>query len=354
MHSHTLAITRFANHHHTYPQLKDPSVVALPDGSYAMYATLCGRKGAVAVGRFVAEQPEGPWRELSPVRFHHLNGPELCAPAVRLDYDQERGKYVWEMYIQTSCFKPGGVIALAESEDGCNFYGRREPVLTRASLEPGAAPIVGLYDAGISQLTVGGETAVCLLFSGYSALGKNARGRFVGVGDLYQSLRFAGGAWTPGRRILAHEELPFHNQRDAEHYEWGLEGAKLVQLEQDQYLLVGVCFLDRPRRFAGQRQRVFMAASASPFGPFVPVGEPLEPETLGETGHPDVLILEDRLVLIHQERLGQKRPWHLRHRDYPLTALRRRIAEALGQATHPPLPVAPARPVGEAGFGAHG
>ncbi len=333
MRSHTLAITRFADHEVKYPQLKDPSIVILPDGRYAMYATLGGSKEPLSVGRFIAEQPAGPWRELSPVRFHNLTGPELCAPAVRLKYDGRRNTHLWEMYIQTSCFRKDGIIALATSEDGCNFFGHPAPVITRNSLEKGHAPLVGLYDAGISRITVAGKPADCLLYTGYSAIGDNPEDRLIGVGDLYMSLRFAegDGAWTPGRQILSHKDVPFHNQLGYRNYEWGLEGAKLLQLAENQYLLAGVCFLEKSDEFVGHRQRVFLAAASSPFDSFVPVGEPIEPGGSGETGHPDALITGNKLTIVHQERLGNDSPWHLRHREYELEHVRSMVSDTLDQ-----------------------
>ena len=110
-------VVRLPGHRDRLPEIKDPSVVRLPDGTFVMFASVGRSQGQEwIVGRFAADHARGPWRELEPVRFHGLSGPQLCAPAVTRE--ERGGRPPWTMYIQTACFEEGGVIALATSDDG--------------------------------------------------------------------------------------------------------------------------------------------------------------------------------------------------------------------------------------------
>jgi len=158
----------------------------------------------------------------------------------------------------------------------------------------------------------------------------------VGDADIYMTVRHGSdrdGCWMPARRVLRQDEVPFHNRPCYEHYEWGLEGANLVQLDEGLYLMLGVCFLEKPREHAGTRQRVFFAVSRDPFGTFVPIGTPLPPhrysEGEGENGHPDAMVDGETLCLVYQERAGEGQPWHLRSAQFDLASLRIQATEML-------------------------
>ena len=310
-------------------QIKDPSVVPLPDGTYIMYCTTDAPAVAegVRVSRFAAASPGGPWQELAPAMVHGVDGPEVCAPSVVLEQKDENS--VWKMYIQTSCFGKDGVIALASSADGKTF--NAEPTaMTKEQLPPGDIPVVGLYDVSVSTVLRDGRPCDCMVFSGY---------RSIGCGDVYVSLREKGAAaWEKPQLALRQEEVPFHNRPETRNFEWGLEGAKVVQLADDAFLMVGVCFLDKGIEERGTRQRVFFAASATPGGPFIPMGTPVEPtpyaEGTGENGHPDTIDLGDKLGLLYQERAGEGRPWHLRYGEMDKEELLLQVRVALV----PPMP----------------
>jgi hypothetical protein len=143
-----------------------------------------------------------------------------------------------------------------------------------------------------------------------------------GCGDLYMSLREKHkpqSKWSAPQLILKQEDIAFHNHPDSPHYEWGLEGGKIVQLADDAFLLVGVCHLDKDITHRGTRQRVFFAQAQTPAGPFVSHALPIEPTPYpvgqGENGHPDVVDLGDRLAIVYQERAGIGHKWHLRYAE---------------------------------------
>ncbi len=309
--SQLLNIDRLREHDERYYELKDPSIVQMGPDSYMMFASVGNSiEQHWKVGRFVASDPFGTWTELQPTRFHNLTGPQLCAPAV--EYAVIDGQPTWTMYIQTACFEENGVIAVATSTDGLNFHGNAKAVVSRESIDTPPAPIIGVYDVGTSELTYQGQDWHCVLYSGY---------RRVGCGDLFLSVKQKGEAeWGRGVCILSQEDVPFHNHPEYEYFEWGLEGAKIIQLAEDSFALIGVCFMPKPDGFLGTRQRVFFATANTPFGPFTPVGMPIEPQknqwNTGENGHPDTMLINNQLVVIYQERAGDAYPWHLRITSY--------------------------------------
>ena len=306
-----LQVERLPEHQERYYEIKDPSIVQTDANAYMMFASVGNSiEQHWKVGRFVAADPFGVWREIESVQFHKLSGPQLCAPAV--EYAVVAGQPTWTMYIQTACFEENGVIAFATSTDGLHFYGQPKVVASRDSIEQGIVPIIGVYDVGTSEIKYQGESYHCVLFSGY---------RRVGCGDLYLSVKKSHESeWGRGVCILSQEDVPFHNHPEYEHFEWGLEGAKIIQLAEDRFALIGVCFLPKPHEFLGTRQRVFFATASTPFGPFTPVGMPIEPQqnewNTGENGHPDTLLINNQLVVVYQERAGNAYPWHLRITSY--------------------------------------
>lgn len=311
-----LEVTRLPQHREFHYEIKDPSVVEVADDKYMMFASVGNSVTQTwLVGRFEARHPEGPWMELEPAKFINLEGPQLCAPAVTLI--EEGGIQRWFMYIQTACFAADGVIALATSEDGETFYGQPQALISRESIDNAPTNVIGVYDVGYSELTHGGQELECIVYSGY---------RRVGCGDIYMSTRTKGAnEWGRGQCILSQENVPFHNNPDYEYFEWGLEGAKIVQVADDCYIMIGVCFLPKPDGFLGTRQRVFFAVTSSLDKPFMPINTPFEPTgfegKFGENGHPDTLIIDDTLYIIYQERHGHGQPWHLRSARYSLNEL---------------------------------
>lgn len=310
-----------------YPELKDPDLVRLPDDRYMLF-TSTGRSDIQhwAVGRFLADHIEGPWFEQEPVRFHGITGPQLCASSTLCRLEDSRPRF--EMHIQTACFEPDGRIVAAESSDGLNFHASARPAITRQSL-PAEHGVVGVYDVGVSQLMHQGRPQDCMVLSGY---------RSIGSGDLYACFRDSdrpGAPWRGMQRVLTQEEVSFHNHPDDPEREWGLEGAKIVQLGPDIYLMIGVCFLPAPRSAIGTRQRVFLAGGRSPLPPYALLGALVGPSDSGETGHPDALVQGETLHLIYQERLADGAPWHLRQATLDVEKL---AAMILGARLELPLP----------------
>ncbi|HYD18569.1 MAG TPA: hypothetical protein VEF76_08835 [Patescibacteria group bacterium] len=331
MTSHRVAFRRLNDIDTGYFEIKDPSVVKAPDGSYFMFATLGTEKDKPwCVGRFKADHPGGPWQELEPTVITNIAGPEVVAPAVVLNAKGE-----WEMFIQTSCFSTTGVIAQAVSLDGRNFHGAALPAMTKDDVPQGPVPVVSLYDVALSDIRLNGRDYDCMTFSGYRSLG---------CGDVYVSLREKGTeCWEAPQLALKQEDVPFHNKPGTPNYEWGLEGAKVVQLADDLFLMVGVAFLDKELTERGTRQRVFFAASRTPNGPFEPMETPIDPtaypEGTGENGHPDTIDLGDKIGLLYQERAGEgkDKPWHLRYTEFDKDDLIARMQAKLA----PPAPIAP-------------
>ncbi len=318
-----------------YDDIKDPSIIVLPDGTYQMYATIrTMATQAWTIGRFHAIRPDGPWQELEPPVVYGVEGPEVCAPSVV--FEEIAGRWIWTMYVQTTCFRSNGIIAVAQSTDGFSFYAVPAPAMTPdqvpASLLP---PVVGLYDVAVSEYTISDRQYECMVFSGY---------RRIGCGDLYMASREKTGIrsdWGIARLILKQEDVPFHNDPGSQNFEWGLEGAKLVQLAEETFVLIGVCFLEKGNEHRGTRQRVFLAASRQPTGPFIPMSLPLEPTLYdvgqGENGHPDTVDLGDTLGIVYQERAGEGKPWHLRYAELRKDKLIHMVDHTLDQASNQPF-----------------
>lgn len=320
MTSHRVEIIR-RNNDSGSSQIKDPSIVQDADGGYYMYATFV-TDDFNGVGRFHAAHPGGPWQELAPATITGVEGPEVVAPAVVRDGD------TWTMYVQTSCFSKDGVIAVATSADGVHFTGTGAAAASKDGL-PG---VIGVYDVAVSDVTEKGAQMECMVFSGYRA---------VGNGDVYVALREKGAdAWSAPVLALKQEDVPFHNPPGSRDYEWGLEGAKVVQLADDAYLMIGVAFLDKSVSERGTRQRVFFAASNKPEGPYTAMETPYAPtaypEGTGENGHPDTIDLGNKIGVLYQERAGEGQPWHLRYTEEDKQDLLSRVRAALA-----PKPASP-------------
>lgn len=282
-----------------------------------MYATCWSRQMHVHIGRFAAAHPSGPWQSLGAVQIKGLEGNDICAPCIL--HEAQDGQPLWRMFVQTECFREDGIIAEAISTDGIHFQAASMPVMTKDDIPSGGFPVVGLYDVALSRITQDGAEFDCMTFSAY---------RRLGCGDIYSSVRKRGlpdAPWSRPVLVMAQENVPFHNQPSSINYEWGLEGAKLVQLKQDLFLMVGVCFLDRDVSHQGTRQRVFFGASSSPFDICRAISMPLDPFTYedgqGENGHPDTIDLGPAIGILYQERAGYNKPWHLRYTEISKNAL---------------------------------
>jgi hypothetical protein len=334
----TYPVRIYSNDHEAYARpIKDPSIARLPNGSYVMYATTADVSlSKYAVTRFRAAHPKGPWTEVGMVHIHDLDGPEVCAPAIQIS-DSPAGP-LYTLYIQTACFSDGGIIAHATSTDGQHFYASPRPLLTAAHVPNPLHTLVGLYDVAVSDVVKHGEPYQCMTFSGY---------RFIGCGDIYMTMRpnnVTNASWSEPKLILAQEQVPFHNLPGAKNFEWGLEGAKIMQLDDDVFLLFGVCFLDKAVKERGTRQRVFTAAARTPDGPFLPMDMPFPPVRYphgeGENGHPDVIDLGNgHLAVLYQERAGDADhyPWHLRYAELDKGCLLRAASCKIdGHARRPP------------------
>ncbi len=107
--------------------------------------------------------------------------------------------------------------------------------------------------------------------------------------------------------------FPHHNPRDHEDYEWGIEGAQLVELPDGRVLLNATCFLPTGQR--GSRQRVFFCRCRSRGRPLPHAGSGAGPAMPGRKRPFD---RADR-----QQRTGAFLP-EPRSDDEPSLALRHR------------------------------
>jgi hypothetical protein len=141
------------------------------------------------------------------------------------------------------------------------------------------------------------------------------------------------GPWARLGPILRHEHVSCHNQRGADGYEWGLEGAQLVELPDGDVLLNAVCFL--PEGPPGNRQRVFFAVAPDVTGPYEVHGPVVAPPSLdaGENGHGTVVLAGDALALLFQERDGADGHWRYALAAAPVSAIAGRARSRHGKET---------------------
>jgi hypothetical protein len=297
------------------------------------------------VARYGTNDLMGPWQELRSPTLIGLSGPQLCAPALRYEFEDGQPRY--SLYIQTACFEPGGVIMEAESTDGVTFRGKPEPLVTKDSVRA-KRPLIGVYDPSYSQVTVDGRMHDCLTFTGITRM--NPHWPHEAMGDIYLMLRERGTSrarWSEPRLVLEMSDIMFHNQpRQAKEgwcvYEWCPEGTQVLGLDDKHYLMIGVCFLPKGEGCDGERQRVFLAAADNIQGPYVAFARPFEPvDGKGENGHPDTVVDWENQVLevILQERGrqlpdGAGAPWGLRHGQLDLQLLRPLMDEAIWRRKH--------------------
>lgn len=337
-----LKLSRLPGEDVAHPEQKDPSIIEKhPDDALTPYRfikyTSSGRSDIQAwkVARFGANDLEGHWQELTSPTLEGLSGPQLCAPA--LAYGFANGKPHYIMYIQTACFEPGGVIMEAHSADGEHFVGKQTPLVTKDSVVDPKRPLIGVYDPSYSQVKANGKTHDCLTFTGITKMEPTWPHKT--EGDIYMSLRdraLLNAEWSEPRLVLDMSEIPFHNQPgQTDHdYEWCPEGTQIIGLDEKHFLMIGVCFMQKPSGCDGERQRVFFAASNSVDRSFIPMSMPFEPQAAkGETGHPDTVVDQQNQVLhvILQERDGNKKPWALRQGKVGIHCLRDMMDDCLSQ-----------------------
>lgn len=281
---------------HRFHQLKDPNL-AFDGGRWHLFGTGCGA-GGLEVFHATADVPAGPWRGAGPVRFG--GGPAMlqrAAPGVVA----EGGRL--HLFLQQHFDRLGGTVEHYASDDGGHTFAHAGTALRP---QP-AGPEAGCYDPDPAEVA-----GVRLL--AYAAMAE------VGRPELFVATSASGswaGPWDQRRRVLAHADVPFHNQLRDRRYEWGLEGPQLVELPDGRVLLTAVCFLRRGA--AGQRQRVLFAVAPAPEGPFRVLGPLLAPAGgVGENGHGGAAVHDGTLHLVFQERAGAGRPWHLCHATAPL------------------------------------
>jgi predicted GH43/DUF377 family glycosyl hydrolase len=231
-----------------------------------------------------ATSPEvyGPWTEQEPVVLP-ISGSGVAAPGVI----HEDG--LFHMFIQTEFKERGGRCEHAVSPDGFNWEVQAPAILSIPDTDED-----GIYDPHPAM--VGGVRY--LVYSGMPKFSK------VPQPDVFLARSMSDswfGPWERVGKILDHHDLPHHNRRDHPDYEWGIEGAQLVELPDGRVLLNATCFL--PSGARGNRQRVFFAVADRVEGPYTSIGPVLDPAEPGENGHSTVMINGNELTLFYQSRV---------------------------------------------------
>ncbi len=223
----------------------------------------------------------GPWTEHEPITLP-ISGSGIAAPGVIHDGG------VFHMFVQTEFKLPGGRCEHAISVDGFNW--QMQPAALTAL--PGTDED-GIYDPHPALI----NGVRYIVYSGMPAFTR------VPQPDIFLARSMSDswfGPWKRMGKILDHNDLPHHNSREHPDYEWGIEGAQLVELPDGRVLLNATCFLPEGPR--GSRQRVFFAIADKVDGPYHTLGPVLEPEEAGENGHSTVLVNDRELTLFYQSR----------------------------------------------------
>jgi hypothetical protein len=297
-----------------YNDVKDPCPVF--DGK--MWH-IFGSGGDVSVEKWhvlhaTAPAKEGPWTEQPTLVLEGVTGEAVAAPGVIFDDG------LFHMFIQTDCFHLSGKIEYLTSEDGFSFkyvntslYSLQVTQQEEANMltteqvsQLEKSPLAGVYDS--HPALIHGQRY--LVYSGMSEVGRP---------DIYLAKSTTNtweGPWERVRSserkeaILSHEEVIHHNQKFQNNYEWGLEGAQLVELPNGWVLLNAVCFL--PGGEFRTRQRVFFAISKEVTGPYQTIGPILKPTKegweSGENGHAAGLVQDGKFELFYQGR-ALTGPW---------------------------------------------
>ena len=291
-----------------YRDIKDPCPVF--DGNvWHVYGS--GGSSQVEVWEILhvtASSPDGPWSEPEPARLHGSFGERMAAPGVVFDYDQK----LFHMFIQSDFMSLDTTVEHFISDDGVEF----DHIATILHSLPGTEE-AGIYDPHPAEI----QGKKYITYSGCPEMGKP---------DLYLAQSTSGswyGPWERVGKILSHEEVPFHNQRGSEGYEWGLEGSQLAQLPNGKVVLIAVCFMAENK--PGTKQRVFLASSEKVEGPYIPTEPLLEPNqhglTSGENGHAAVAFYNNSLYLYFQARTAledsTQNVWRYGYATYELSDL---------------------------------
>jgi hypothetical protein len=245
----------------------------------------------------VAPEIEGPWAEQAPVRLVGLSGDHVCAPGVVFDPADK----LFHMFIQTDFLATEGTVEHLSSPDGDIFKKRDTPLKSIPNSEES-----GIYDPHPATIA----DRKYLVYSGTPFVGWRD-GRFMSTPDIFlaKSSRNAwDGPWERLGKILGHKEIAeHHNQIGSPDYEWGIEGAQLLELPNGKILLNATCFL--PSGVWGSRQRVFFAMADSVMGPYQTLGSVLtqmpDEWECGENGHAAAVVKNNFLYLFYQARASQ-------------------------------------------------
>ncbi|HEX8004785.1 MAG TPA: hypothetical protein VF519_19020 [Mycobacteriales bacterium] len=288
-----------------YGGLKDPCVVA-HDGAWHLFATGCKDGYTYDLVHATAPHPAGPWTYAAPSVVAGHTGRDLCAPGVVSDGTR------LHLFLHESYNVPGGAITHLTSDDGgATFTARGTALRSHAGTSE-----AGVYDAHPGE--VGGRKY--LVYAGFSAVGEPDL-HLARADDWH-------GPWERLGVVLGHDDVPCHNPRGCDAYEWGLEGGQLTELPDGRTLLLGVCFL--PDGGQGARQRAFLALAGDAEGPYEVIGPAIDPAAYGRTGengHGCVVVDGGDVHLYFQHRDGEGLPWTLHVASVPAAAIPAAISE---------------------------
>jgi hypothetical protein len=308
--------------------LKDPCVVAAGPVWHVFGSMGSSRVEEWQIFHATATHRDGPWEVQPPVILEGMEAVlgraaahHIAAPAVI--YDPDDAQHPFHMVVQTEFMAPGGKIVHLASPDGQTFS---DPRVILESVEGEASLERGIYDPHFAVL----NGKKYLSYSGAQRIGP-VGDRYMADPDIFLAESLTGewrGPWERRGLILRHEDVPHHNQREHEGYEWGLEGSQLLELPSGQVLMVAVCF--KPNEMQGLRQRIFLAVAREPQGPYKTLGIAIEPSTnhhwnTGENGHAmaDMYTSEEGERFLRIWHQGRPRPgadfhWTHRYADFPL------------------------------------
>jgi hypothetical protein len=287
-----------------FDDTKDPCPVY--DGSKWHIFGSAGSKSVESWRILHATAPdmEGPWTLEDAATLHGVEGPHVAAPGVIYDHRDE----LLHMFVQTDFAALGNSIEYLISHDGGRNFIR---VGTALNSLPNTTE-AGVYDPHPAVIkNAEGHDEYYIVYTGVSHTDSSMTesGTPIGIshGDIFLAKSKSKswlGPWDRLGTILTHAEVPHHNQHDHPDYEWGLEGAQLIQLPNKKILLNAACFLPEGPR--GTRQRIFFAIADQVMGPYKTLGAVLDPSQedweSGENGHAAAFIQSNKFYLFYQAR----------------------------------------------------